>query len=130
MRIIEIQRNFVTQLPKGIFELNKSPIGIIDCTPDEFLSKITDFKRNATVVDYSFDEFVLNSGEKVIRSDYKDKNGFQLFWERIFNTENKLTKENFIDILDKTTIEYTPLTGEMKRLEASTPRGTIKYIFG
>ncbi len=130
MRIIEIQRNFVTQLPKGICELNKSPIGIIDCTPDEFLSKITDFKRNATVVDYSFDEFVLNSGEKVIRSDYKDKNGFQLFWERIFNKDNKLTKENFIDILDKTTIEYTPSTGEMKWLEASTPRGTIKYIFG
>ncbi len=130
MRIIEIQRNFVTQLPKGICELKKSPIGIIDCTPDEFLSKITDFKRNATAVDYSFDEFVLNSGEKVIRSDYKDKNGFQLFWERIFNTENKLTKENFIDILDKTTIEYTPSTGEMKRLEASTPRGIVKYIFG
>ena len=130
MRIIEVQRNFVTQLPKGTMELNKSPIGIIDCQPDEFLSRISDFKQNAVVVDYSYDEFVLNSGETVIRSDYKAQNGFQLFWEKIFNSDKKLTKENFIDILDKTTIEYIPSTGEMKLLEASTPKGKVKYIFG
>lgn len=130
MRIIETQRNFVTQLPKGTMELNNSPIGIIDCPPDEFLSKISDFKRNATMVDYSYDEFILNSGEKVIRSDYETKNGFQIFWEKFFNTDKKLTKENFIDIFDKTTIEYSPSTGEIKLLEATTPRGTVKYIFG
>ena len=130
MRIIETQKNFVTKLPKGTMELKNSPIGIIDCPPDEFLSKISDFKRNAAVVDYSYDEFILNSGEKVIRSDYETKSGFQVFWEKIFNADNKLTKENFIDIFDKTTIEYSPATGEMKLLEATTPRGTVKYIFG
>lgn len=129
MRIIEVQGNFVSQLPKGTMELNKSPIGIIDCPPDEFLSKISDFKRNADMLEYSYDEFILNSGEKVIRSDYEDKNGFQIFWEKIFDKDNKLKKENFIDVFDKTTIEYTP-TGEIKLLEASTPRGRIKYIFG
>ena len=130
MRVIEIQSSYVTQLPKGTPELNQSPIGIINCPPDDFLSKISDFRNNAIPVEYSYDEFVLNSGEKVIRSDYKAKNGFQLVWEKIFNKDKKLAKENFIDILDKTTIEYAPSTGEMKLLEASTPRGTVKYIFG
>ncbi len=128
MRIIEVQRNFTTQIPKGTTELKKSPIGIIDCPIDEFLSKISDFKRNADILEYSYDEFVLNSGEKVIRSDYEDKNGFQLFWEKIFNKDEQLTKENFIDIFDKTTIEYAP-TGKIKILKASTPRGFVKYIF-
>ena len=130
MRIIETRSNFLTQLPKGLWELSKSPIGIIDCPPDEFLSRISDFKKNAVLVEGTYDEFILNSGEKVIRSDYKDKNGFQLFWEKIFNTDKKLTKENFIDVFDKTTIEYAPSTGEIKLLEASTPKGTVKYIFG
>ena len=130
MRIIETQSHFVTQLPKGMVELNKSPIGIIDCPLDEFLSRISDFRRNAVALDYTYDEFVLSSGEKVVRSDYKAQNGFQLFWEKIFNTDKKLTKENFIDVLDKTTIEYAPSTGEMKLLEAKTPRVTVKYIFG
>ena len=129
MRIIEVQRNFVSQIPKGTMELNKSPIGIIDCPIDEFLSKISDFKRNSDIVEYSYDEFILNSGEKVIRSDYEDKNGFQLFWEKVFNKYEKLIKENFIDVFDKTTIEYNS-EGEMKLLEASTPKGTVKYIFG
>ena len=130
MRIIETQSRFLTQLPKGMIELKRSPIGIIDCPPNEFLSRISDFKRNAIEVEETYDEFVLNSGDRVIRSDYKDKNGFQLFWGKVFNIDNKLIKEIFVDILDKTTIEYTPSDGEMKLLEASTPRGEIKYIFG
>ena len=130
MRIVKTQRNFVTQLPKGVKELDKSPIGIIDCPPDEFLGKISDFKESAVPIEGTQDEFILNSGEKVVRSDYKAKNGFQLFWGKIFNTDKKLTKEIFIDIFDKTTIEYAPSTGEMKLLEASSPRGTVKYIFG
>ena len=130
MHITEIHRNFVTQLPKGTRELDKSPIGIVNCPPDEFLSRITDFKENAVPVEYTYNELVLNSGEKVIRSDYKAKNGFQLVWEKIFDINKKLIKEIFIDILDKTTIEYTPSTGKMKFLEASTPRGIVKYIFG
>ena len=110
--------------------MDKSPIGIVNCPPDEFLSRITDFKENAVPVEYTYNELVLNSGEKVIRSDYKAKNGFQLVWEKIFDINKKLIKEIFIDILDKTTIEYTPSTGKMKFLEASTPRGIVKYIFG
>ena len=130
MQITGIQKNFVTQLPKGIGELDKSPIGKIDCPVDEFLSKISDFKASATPVQDTYGEFILNSGEKVIRSDYKAKNGFQLVWEKIFSPDKKLTKESFIDILDKTTIEYVPSTGKMKLLEASSPKGIIKYIFG
>ena len=111
-------------------ELKQSPIGMINCPPDEFLSRISDFKENATPVDYTYRELVLKSGEKVIGLDYKAKNGFQLLWERIFNTDKQLIKESFVDILDKTTIEYTPATGKMKFLEATSPRGIIKYIFG
>ena len=130
MHITKISGSFVTKLPIGTMELHKSPIGIINCSPDEFLAKISDFKENALPVNGTYRELNLNSGEKVISSDYKSKNGFQLFWEKIFNADKKLTKESFIDIFDKTTIEYAPSTGEMKQLEASTPRGTVKYIFG
>lgn len=129
MHITEIQRNFVTKLLKGTIELHKSPIGILNCPPDEFLSKISDFKETAVPIKDAYRELFLNSDEKVVGSDYKAKNGFQLFWEKIFNTEEKLTKENFVNIFDKTTIEYSPSTGKMKLLEASTPRGRIKYIF-
>ena len=82
------------------------------------------------MVEQTYNEFISNSGEKVIRSDYKAKNGFQLFWEKIFNRDKKLTRENFVDALDKTTIEYKPLSGEIELLKASTPRGNIKYLFG
>ncbi len=130
MKIVEIQRNFATGLPKKIRELNKSPIGTIDCPPDEFLSRIADFKNNAALAENFRDEFILNSGEKVVRTDYITPNGFQIFWDKVFNADKKLTKERFIDILNKTTIEYSPSSGEMKLLEASTPEGTVKYIFG
>ena len=129
MHITEIQRNFVTQLPRGTMELNQSPIGIVNCPPDEFLGRLSDFKANAVPVEDTYRELTLNSGERVISSDYKAKNGFQLFWEKVFNIDEKLTQENFIDIFDKTTIEYAPTTGKMKLLEAKTPRGTVKYIF-
>ena len=130
MLVTKVQGNFITQLPKGTMELPQSPIGKINCPPDEFLSRISDFKENAIPVEGTYRELTLNTGEKVISSDYKAKNGFQLFWEKIFNVNKKLTKENFVDIFDKTTIEYSPSTGKMKLLEAKTPRGTVKYIFG
>ncbi len=130
MQIVEIQSNIAKQLQKGYWELSQSPIGIIDCSCDEFLNKISDFKKNAVALEDTYDEFVLSSGETVIRSDYKAKNGFQLFWEKVFNQDKKLIMENFIDVFDKTTIEYAPSTGKMKLLEASTPKGKVKYIFG
>lgn len=132
MRIINIQKHFVHKLPKGFIELEKSPIGIIDCNSNLYnlWFKISNFKKNAVQVKDTYRELVLNSGEKVIRSDYKAQNGFQLVWEKIFNKDNKLIAENFIDILDKATIEYAPSTGKMKLLKALTPRGIIKYILG
>ena len=131
MKIINVQKKFVPDISKELPELPKSPIGIIDCPLNEFLSKVNKFKSTAVPVSYTHDEYVSSEGEKIICSDYKDKNGFRLFWKKflILNPKEKLVREDFIDIVDKTTIKYNPTTGKMKSLEASSPKGTVKYIF-
>ena len=131
MKIINVQKNFVPNVSKELPELPKSPIGIIDCPLNEFLSKIKKFKSTAVPVSYTHDEYISSEGKKVICSDYIDKNGFRLFWKKflILNPKARLVQEDFIDIVDKTTIKYSPSTGKMKSLQASSPKGTIKYIF-
>lgn len=131
MKVVNVQKRFVADISKEFKELNKSPIGIIDCPLNEFLSKINKFKSTAVPISYTHDEYISSGGEKVICSDYKDKNGVQLLWKKflIFNPKEKLVREDFIDIVDKTVIKYNPSTGKMKSLEASSPKGMVKYTF-
>jgi hypothetical protein len=127
MKVTCIQKNIKTQLPK--IELPKSPIGKIDCEPDIILDRIDEFKENAIPVYGTSDEFILSNKNKVIRSDYVDKKGNQLTWQKIFTPNKKLLEENFIDILNKANIKYDLSNGNIRFLRASTPRGTVIYKF-
>ena len=127
MKVTCVQKNIKTNLPE--IELQKSPIGIINCEPNQILNRINEFKRNAVPVDGTSDEFILNNKNKVIRSDYIDKKGNQLTWQKIFTPNKKLLGEIFTDILNKTNIKYNLANGNIKFLKASTPRGTVIYTF-
>ena len=131
MKIINIQKKFVSDMSKELIELPKSPIGKIDCPLNTLLSKINKFKKTAIPLKYTHDKYVSSKGEQIISSEYIDKNKFRLFWNKFFiiSPKKKLVQEDFIDAVNKTTIKYSPVTGKMESLQASSPRGTIKYMF-
>ena len=66
MKVTCVQKNIKTKLPT--IELQNSPIGKINCAPEQILNRINEFKRNAVPVDGTSDEFIFNNKNKVIHS--------------------------------------------------------------
>lgn len=127
MKVTRVQKNIKTKLPT--IELQNSPIGKINCPPEQILNRINEFKRNAVPVDGTSDEFILNNKNKVIRSDYIDQKGNQLTWQKIFTPNKKLFGEIFVDMLNKANIKYDLSNGNIRFLRVSTPRETVIYTF-